>query len=83
MAYVCLGCHSVFDEDEVESWYEKHGLDCGPYEHWTGSPCCRDNYVDAYECDCCGEYITTEEYVEIDDKKYCMDCASIRPLEKI
>ena len=79
---VCLGCNEVFSEDDIASWVERHGLDYGG-EIWTGSPCCKDGYVDAYECDCCGEIIATDQYVEIDDKKYCWDCVTIKRLEDI
>lgn len=79
---VCCGCHETFDEDEVVSWIERHGLDYGG-ERLSGSPCCQDNYVEAYECDCCGEIINTDKYVEIDDKKYCWYCITIKKLEEI
>ena len=81
--YVCLECGCVFDEDDILHLYDTHGLDFGPYEHYACSPCCRESYVDAYECDCCGEIITTDQYVEIDDKKYCWDCVTIKRLEEI
>ena len=77
---VCLYCGNVFDEDELVSWEETHGLDVGPYEQWAGSPCCREAYVQAYICDECGEYINTETYVEIGDKKYCESCFVIKNL---
>lgn len=80
--YVCLACGGVFDEDEIATWIENHGLDYGG-ERWSGSPCCGENYVDAHECDCCGEIITTDKYVEVDDKKYCWDCIIIKPLYQI
>ena len=80
--YVCLECGNVFDEDEVVTWIEDHGLDYGG-ERWSGSPCCHENYIEAVRCDCCDEYITTDKYVEIDDKKYCWDCVTIKRLEEI
>lgn len=79
---VCLACGGIFDEDDIEIWTEGHGLDYGG-ECWNGSPCCYENYVDAYECDCCGEIIATDKYVEIDDQKYCWDCVTIRFLREI
>lgn len=79
---VCCSCGEVFDEDEIVSWTEHHGLEYGG-ERWSGSPCCKDNYVKAYDCDCCGEPITTDKYVEIDDLKYCWDCVTIKKLEEI
>ena len=80
--YVCLACGNVFDEDDIAHWTEYHGLEYGG-ERTTGSPCCYENYVDAYECDCCGEYITTDQYVVVDDKKYCWDCIMIKNLSDI
>ena len=81
--YVCLACGGVFDEDEIATWIENHDLDYG-CERWSGSPCCGENYVDAHECDCCGEIITTDQYIETDDdKKYCFDCIVIKNLSRI
>ena len=80
--YVCLACGEVFNEDDIVSWTERHGLDYGG-ERWSGSPCCRENYVDAYECSCCSEIINTDQYVEIGDEKYCWDCITIKRLEEI
>ena len=74
--FVCLECGNVFDEDEIVYWTERHGLEYGG-ESWSGSPCCKGSYVDAYKCDCCGEWIT-DTYVEIDDQRYCEDCFTIR-----
>ena len=81
--YVCLECHNVFEEDEIEHWYEKHGLDCGPYEYCDGSPCCHASYVDAYICDSCGDAINTDRYIEIDGKRYCEYCFEIHDLNDI
>ena len=77
---VCLYCGNIFDEDELARWDETHGLDFGPYEQWIGSPCCHENYAEAHICDGCGEYINTETYVEIGDKKYCENCFTIKNL---
>ena len=79
---VCCSCGDVFDEDEIVSWYEYHGFEFGG-ERWNGSPCCKAFYVEAHECECCGEIITTDKYVEIDDQKYCWDCVTIKRLEDI
>lgn len=79
--YVCCSCGNVFDEDEIAYWTEYHGQPEYMGEHWCGSPCCHGHFVEAHECEYCGEIITTEQYVEIDDKKYCWDCVSIKDLE--
>ena len=77
---MCLSCGEIFDEDEIYSWYETHGLDHGPYERWTGSPCCHEGYKKAKVCACCGDYITTEKYVDIGGEEFCMDCVEIKNL---
>ena len=79
---VCCACGVVFDEYEIERWTEYHGLDYGG-EQWSGSPCCKENYVEAHQCSCCGEIICTDKYVEIDDHKYCWDCVTIKNLSDI
>lgn len=81
--YVCLDCGEVFDEDRINTWEETHGLHCGPYEQRSGCPYCGGSYVEAHLCDACGEYINTETYVEIDDKRYCECCFTIHRLEDI
>lgn len=78
--YICSECYEVFDEDEIVCWEEKHNLEHGPYEKWIGSPCCGVHYTEAKICDCCGEYITTDKYIEVDDKNYCWDCIMIKEL---
>ena len=80
--YVCCDCGCIFCEDDVAHWVEDHGLDSYG-ERWSGSPCCKENYVDAHECSCCGEIINTDQYVEIGDEKYCWDCVTIKKLEEI
>jgi hypothetical protein len=79
--YICLECGCLFEEPKC--YYEKHGLDCPPYEEWLGSPCCRGDYVEAYRCDYCGEYINTDTYVEVGNKKYCEECFTIKNLEDL
>ena len=58
--YVCLSCGEIFNEDDIETWIEDHGLDYGG-ERWSGSPCCHEGYVDSHECCSCGEIITTDK----------------------
>lgn len=79
--FVCLECGNVFEEPQY--WEETHGLDHGPYEAFSGCPDCAGAYVEAYECDCCGEVINTDTYVEIEDQKYCEHCFTIKRLEDI
>ena len=69
--FVCLECGTLF-EDPVE-WEEFHGLDRGPYEIWTGCPSCNCGYVEAHQCDECGEWIV-DDYIKVGDKRYCREC---------
>ena len=69
--FVCLECGRLFEEPAV--WEEKHGLDYGPYELWSGCPLCHGGYTETYRCDCCDEFITGD-YIMVDDKRYCSDC---------
>ena len=49
--YVCLGCGKLFDEEDIkvveESRGEFWGFPCT--ERMYYSPCCTDDYDDAYE----------------------------------
>lgn len=76
---VCLDCGNVFDEEDIEYWDERHGLDYGPYEHCSGCPDCGGAYTEAIRCDGCGEWITNE-YVEIGDERYCENCFTVKTL---
>ena len=70
--FVCLECGKTFEEPT--RWKETHGLDYGPYEECGGSPCCGGAYGTAFECDCCGEWITGE-YIKTDNgKRFCENC---------
>lgn len=76
--FVCLDCGCVFEEP-IE-WEEKHGLDYGPYEYWSGCPSCKGDYVEAHQCDNCGEWITSK-YVKLDNgERFCENCFSIMEL---
>ena len=75
--FVCLECGDVFSEPKY--WTETHGLDYGPYESWSGCPCCNGSYTETYRCEICGEWIT-DTYVEIGDTKYCNECFVIKKL---
>lgn len=81
MKYTCIECGETFDEDEIVSWTEMHGLDYGG-ERWSGSPCCQAHYVDAQICDGCGEYISGE-YVVIDDKLFCDNCFTLHHISEL
>ena len=70
--FVCIECGNVFQEPMC--WEEKYGLDCGPYEKWSGCPNCGSSYTKAYRCDYCGEWITGD-YIKVEnDNRYCKNC---------
>ena len=69
--FICTECGCLFEEP-VE-WEERHGLDTPPYEKWSGCPQCHGNYVETYQCDCCGEWIE-DYYIRIGDDRYCQNC---------
>ena len=77
--YVCVECGCVFSEPDY--WEETHGLDYGPYESWSGCPCCGGAYVETFKCDCCDEWIN-DDYIKIEDKRYCKDCCQSVELGK-
>lgn len=70
--YICLGCGRLFDE--ADKWEERHGFDYGPFEQRSGCPYCGEEYVNAYECDACGEWITCA-YIKLNSgERICEDC---------
>ena len=76
--YVFLECGHLFDEPAY--WEETHGLECGPYETWSGCPRCKGDYTKAIQCDCCNEWITGDYITTEDDRRYCEDCYRPRSL---
>ena len=72
--FVCLDCGRLFTE--FRQWEETHGLTSGPYESFSGCPYCYGAYTEAHRCDNCDEWIT-DEYIKIDDKRYCSDCYQV------
>lgn len=43
--YKCCDCGNIFEYPT--EWYETHGLDTPPYEHWSGCPRCCGSYEEA------------------------------------
>ena len=73
--FVCKHCGGIFHEPI--HWKEDRGECFGfpTYEEFCGSPCCRASFATAFQCDCCGEYITTETYIKTsNDERYCEEC---------
>ena len=69
--FVCIECGNLFETPD--EWEETHGLDHGPYEHWTGCPACGGRYTDAHRCDECEEWIV-DDYIKVGGKRYCSEC---------
>ena len=77
--FLCTECLSLFEEPQY--WEETHMLDTPPYEKMSGCPYCKGDYIKTYRCNSCGEWITTDTYVEVDDNRYCENCYLVVPLE--
>ena len=80
--FVCYECRETFDEPVC--WREYRGECWGTpaYEELSGCPYCHGTYTEAHRCDCCGEWINTNVYVEVDGKRYCEDCFTIKNLDE-
>lgn len=54
-------------------------MDTPPYERWEVCPECNgSSIVDAFECDCCGEYITDKYVATENGERYCSECYVIK-----
>ena len=74
--FVCIECGHIFEEPQ--RWEETHGLDCGPYEQFSGCNICGGAYTEAYKCDSCNEWITTERYSKTKNgDRYCEECFTV------
>lgn len=78
--FVCCDCGRVFSEPECSSEDRGEYFGFPAYEDVSGCPSCGGSYVETYRCDCCGEWIDTETYVEIDGERYCENCFIIKNL---
>lgn len=74
--YVCVDCGTVFEE--ARYYVETHGLETPPYETWYGCPKCGGYYIEAFKCDCCGEWITGQYAITDDGYSYCDNCYVVR-----
>lgn len=72
--FVCSECGHLFQESK--HYVETHGFNYGPYEEWDGCPYCSGAYTETYQCEGCGKWIA-DEYVKIDDNRYCSDCYEV------
>lgn len=76
---LCLECDALFDA--ASTYMETHGLDTPPFETKIGCPVCGGNFVEALQCDMCGQWITGE-YIKIGyDTVVCDNCYSVRHVE--
>lgn len=72
--FVCLECGNIFSEPT--RWKEDRGECFGfpSYEEISGCPNCSGGYTKAYQCNCCGEWITGD-YIKVEDgNRYCENC---------
>lgn len=69
--YICNRCGYLVDEVPTERW--RHTELDGPFYEEEDAPCaCGGEFVEAYECACCGEY-------EAEDKLtngWCRSCVT-------
>lgn len=74
--YVCKECRLVFDEPKKihGEWLEHFGFPCR--DEWNGCPSCGGTYIEAIQCDGCGEYIVGRYIKTVDDTYYCENCFS-------
>ena len=71
--YICSECHRIFEEPtEVKDSRGFYG-EIMAYETISFSPCCRDDYYPAEQCQGCGEYFDRDD-IDLYDG-FCEDCA--------
>lgn len=61
MMYKCCECGHLFEEGEQAVWEERHGLDRGPYEKWSGCPLCNVDYEEVHQCKECFRWHSEDE----------------------
>lgn len=68
--FICNNCEETFEEAKTirEGRGECRGVPCS--EVLSVSPCCEDDYGDAKECICCGEFFSDEKLTN----SICADC---------
>ena len=70
--YICLNCGHIFQEPN--RWEERHGLDYGPFESWSGCPYCGEEYTKVHKCDCCNKWIEGK-YIKLESgERICENC---------
>ena len=81
MMFLCLECGKLFEEPE--KYEDSHGLDYPPYETWYGCPSCAGGYVETFQCDVCGDYITGKYIKTADDDIICEECYVVKDVEDL
>lgn len=79
--YICLYCEKVFEEPG--HYVEHHGDYEMPGEIFYGCPFCDGSYVEAIECDGCGEYIVGDYIETADGNVYCEECYMFKNIEDL
>ena len=73
--WVCTDCGHFFENPHY--WEERHGFDYGPFEKFSGCPKCGEPYVEAHQCDSCGEFITNTYIKTESGERYCENCYTV------
>ena len=69
---ICIECGHLFERPTY--WEERHGLNYGPFEEWSGCPRCGGGYTEAHKCDYCDEYIDGT-YIKLKNgERICENC---------
>ena len=73
---ICIDCGHLFDEDDIATWEESRGEYWGSEcsESVSGCPRCNGDYVEAFKCDLCDEYIDGDYMKTEDGQRFCMHC---------
>ena len=77
--YICHKCGRTFEADELVPVYQWDGEGVMGGYHAVEDKCpycgSTDDWAEAEECSCCGNYFDKDDMVESDDYWYCKDCA--------
>lgn len=62
MAYKCLACGHIFEEEEQARWEEHHPYGMGyAAEEFSGCPICKGDFEETKRCEICGgEFLENE-----------------------
>lgn len=78
--FLCLECGAIFETPRLYREHQGEYFGYSAYEEYEACPCCAGAFVETYECDCCGKWITGE-YVELaDGSLYCEECYCIKDI---